>query len=435
MTVAKRFTPPGAKSGRRPRGEGKLSLHVKRGTDGKGEPYRMDGVKPLWKFTYRGPHGCKTVAAKDWPEAERLSGLAAAALAQAEHESTKTANDRTVGQLADHFLAVRRGKNSSTRDKTVAGYARDLDMFIRPHFGMMNVTAVTPEEVDRWAGKYNAEGSARTRQKRVILLGSLFRLAVTDGWRGTSPVLQRHRVRVLKVGTHVGKLIGDQRVARVLSADELAAVVGKLDPDDPALHLLVELTGRMGFRLREATHLRGEDVTFYEDGSAFLRVGSGFQCTCRDCRADDGRRLTKGGKARLVPLPQDRQDAVRVHLEALRARFGPGGWLFPCWRAKPRQRSRPGQLRVAHMVSGAFGVAAEAAGLPGVVFHDLRSTAKTHLLMSGANAVAVDVALGHQLPGMSSIYVQLETQPALLYKGVYPAWTPRLTVVKTAKAG
>jgi len=131
----------------------------------------------------------------------------------------------------------------------------------------------------------------------------------------------------------------------------------------------------------------------------------------------------------------DLQGSVHVHVEALRARFGPGGWLFPCWRAKPRQRTRPGQLRVARTVSDAFLAAAQAAGLDtgreaGVVFHDLRATAKTALLLSGGNPTAVDVALGHALPGMSGIYVQLQQQPAKLYAGVFPAWEPTLTVVK-----
>jgi hypothetical protein len=65
--------------------------------------------------------------------------------------------------------------------------------------------------------------------------------------------------------------------------------------------------------------------------------------------------------------------------------------------------------------------------------NDLRSTAKTHLLLSGANPSAVDVALGHALPGMSGIYVQLQQQPALLYRGCFPTWKPKLAMVN-AKA-
>jgi integrase len=216
---------------------------------------------------------------------------------------------------------------------------------------------------------------------------------------------------------------------------KVTEVLSKLDPDDPALQLMIELTGRMGFRLREATHLRAEDVTFHRDGSAFIAVASGIDCSCRDCR---GTRLTKAGSARLVPIPMDLQGRVRMFLEVRRARFGAAGTLFPVWRAKPRQRTKPGQLRVARTVSDAFLTAAAAAGLEtgretGVVFHDLRATAKTHLLLAGANPTAVDVALGHALPGMSAIYVQFVKHPALLYKGVYPTWEPTLTVVKGQK--
>ena len=351
----KRFAPPPRQTRRRDKGNGKLSLHTERGIDGKAEPYKLDEKRrPLWKFTYRlrpGPGGSQSFAALDWADAERLSALVAEQLKTGSAGSGTPLAERTVNQICDHLLAVRGHRDSSTRESTVTGYERDLERLVRPYFGTRLVGDITPEDVDRWKATHAAEGKARTRQKRVNLLASVFKLAVTDGWISTSPVLRRHRVRVLKLGEQDGKLRGDQRIAQVLSAEQVAQVLGKLDADDPALRLLVELTGRMGFRLREITHARAEDATFYPDGSAFIAVASGIDCSCRDCR---GTRLTKAGSARLVPIPMDLQDSVRAFLEARRARFGMTGALFPVWRAKPRQRTRPGQLRVARTVSDAF---------------------------------------------------------------------------------
>jgi integrase len=88
---------------------------------------------------------------------------------------------------------------------------------------------------------------------------------------------------------------------------------------------------------------------------------------------------------------------------------------------------------VPHVLSGAFAAAAKATGRPDVIFHDLRSTAKTHLLMTPANRTAVDMMFGHALPGMDATYIQLQEHPALLYRQVYPEWEPTLVVVKKAK--
>jgi integrase len=380
-----------------------------------------------WKYLLRAPGGkpSKTIFAADKADAVSEAHKQVARWAAEAGAGAKPA-ERTMDALSDHFLAVKRHADSPTRVATADAYARELEIHIRPFFGKTTVAGVTPNDVDRWRAEHASSGKSRTRQKRVSLLSSLFRLAVDEGWRVGSPVLTRHHVPVLKHGKQKGKLVGDQRVARVLNAEQLAAAVERLDPDDLALRLLVELTGRVGLRLREATHLRAGDWAPHPDGSAFVTVGSSFACACRECC---GLRLTKAGKARLVPVPQDLIAPLAAHAAALTARFGPGGWLFPVWHAKPRQRTRPGDLRVARTTSEAFITAAG----DGYVFHDLRATAKTHLRLGG-NHDAVDAAMGHELPGMSSVYVQFQEQPALLYKGVYPDWRPTLTMVKAAVA-
>jgi integrase len=418
----------------------KLTLHAKKRADGKSQDYRtvVEGTRTviLWRFTVRAPQGCKTFWAESRAEAERLAEVAVAKLATQDKGEAKPATERTVLDAAQRLVEVKAASNSKTRHGTVSGYKRDIERFIQPDaLGKLPVVAVMPDHVEAWIARHAGPkaGSLRTRDKRIGMLRMVFRFAVTRGWCDTNPVLEEFDVPVLKQGETNGKTTGDQRIAKVLSEGQLAEVIGKLDPDDPALRLLVEVTGRCGFRLREVTHLRVADVVDHESGALLLRVASGFSCDCRDCRANGHLRLTKSGKTRLVPVPPDLADAVRKHSEATEARFGSQAWLFPCWRAKARQRSRPGQLRVPHVLSGAFAAAAEATGFRGFIFHDLRSTAKTHLLMTPANRTAVDIMFGHALPGMDATYIQLQEHPALLHKQVYPAWEPKLVVVKKAK--
>jgi integrase len=446
MKPAKRFAPPPRTGKRRKNGAGALSRHVEHGPDGSPIPYDFDEKKrPLWKYTVRiklanGQPKCRNIAALDDDDARERAAVEIAKMhteAEAVKQEAKASETRTVNDLCDHFLQVKSGDNSSTREPTVKGYEREFKRFIRKdQLGVLRVVDVTPEHVDAWVARHASAkaGKARTRQKRVNLLGSLFRLAVGDGWRGTSPVLRRHHVPVLPETVHKGKIKGDQRVAKPLSMDEIEQAVAKLDQDDNALHLMIRLTGKCGLRLREATHLRLEDLQEYDDGAVFFRVVNGRKCSCRDCRANGGVRLNKASEDRLAAVPPDLVDACRKHATTLRARFGARSWFFPVWRAKPRQRSRPGDLRVAAVVSGTFTAAAEAVGLHDRVFHDLRGSAKRWLLTKvEANPTAVDVMLGHRLPGITQEYVNYRENPVELYWDLFRKLRPAPALMKEAK--
>jgi integrase len=449
MKIAKRFAPPPKTGKRRKNGAGALSRHVERGPDGSPIPYDFDEKKrPLWKYTVRikvdGEKKCRNIAALDDDDARDKAALAIAdllkeaeAATRAAKQEAKATETRTVNDLCDHLLKVKSADNCSTRESTVKGYEHAIERFIRHDpFSALRVVEVTPEHVDEWIVRHASAkaGKSETRAKRVKLLNTLFRLAVGDGWRGTSPVLKRHHVPVLKEGRANGKIVGDQRAAKPLLIDEIERVVAKLDPDDDALHLLVRLTGRCGFRLREATHLRLEDLEEYDDGAVFLRVVNNRPCACRDCRANNGVRLNKASEDRLAAVPPDLVDACRAHANTLRARFGARSWFFPVWRAKPRQRARPGDIRDAYVLSGTFAAAAKKAELPGRVFHDLRGSAKRWLLTKvEANPTAVDVMLGHRLPGMTQEYVNYRDNPVELYWDLFRKLRPQPALVKAAK--
>lgn len=439
----KRYTPPPKRSpaGKRRKSRLRICLHVKRGTDGNAEPEEMDGDTPLWRFVVRGhlPDGTpktKTFAAPDWREAEITAAKVADEWARTPPPAPVT---HTVNDLADLYLAIKKSKNSTMRTSTVLEYERRIDRFIRPMLGATPVDEVTADVITKWiAINCPATLKARTRAHRLGLLSALFRVAIRRAWIAVSPILpEEHGITVLKVGRVEGQVVGDERKAIALRADEVDRVIKTLDVGDPAMRLLVAVTARAGFRLREVTHLRVADVVIQANGAAFVTVASGFLCSCIDCRQNysdtDGEikpsmRLTKAGEGRVTPLAPQLVAPMREYLDERAARFGDSGPLFPVWRRGRGTHLRPGDMRSAQTVRKVFQAAAKATGIEGVVFHDLRSTSETRLLSEGGVPAAVDCAIGHRMPGMTEIYAQFADDPDQFYRAVFPAWRPTLAL-------
>ncbi|MGH7510428.1 MAG: tyrosine-type recombinase/integrase, partial [Gemmatimonadales bacterium] len=289
-------------------------------------------------------------------------------------------------------------------------------------------------------GKSGRQLMSRTQQKHTVLLTMLFRYAVELDWRASLPVRKEHRVSVMKEGERRGKLRGDQRVGIALTPPQLDAIVDQLEHPDT---LLVRLTAWTGLREGEVTHLRMMDVSPNAD---LLTVASGIPCHCRDCRLDGGERLTKSGRARVVPVAPELVPDLRAYVAERVERFGPDGWLFPRWFRPTRGRYPAASQRSHRDVLTMFRAAAEAAEAEAAEagevspmpsgrlrFHDLRTTAHTWLTeRSRGHLVAVSVALGHRLPGMAEVYNRLAANPDLLRAALFPDAVPPhpLAVVK-----
>ncbi len=177
----------------------------------------------------------------------------------------------------------------------------------------------------------------------------------------------------------------------------------------------------------EVTHLRVMDVSPDAD---LLTVASDIPCQCRDCRANDGERHTKSGRARFVPVAPELVPDLRAYVAERVERFGPDGWLFPRWCRPTRGRYPAGSQRLRRDLLDLFQAAAEAAEVSPtpsgpLVFHDLRTTAHTWLTgRSRGHLVAVSVALGHRLPGMAEVYNRLADNPTLLRAALFPDAVP-----------
>lgn len=410
--MSRRDVRPAATSplGRRRPGTGKLVFRPKTGAYGRDHEGRT-----LWRFQYRLARRSRVIAAVDWRDADRQADVLFTELfGQARGDTTRAVASRTVNELCDAFLASRGGTNSRTRPSTVDGYGRALDRTVRPFLGTMAAAAVSPADITEWQ-RHHPRGKSRTRQKQIVLLAMLFRFAVEQDWRPTSPVRKQHRVSVLKAGERQGKLRGDQRVGIALTPSQLDAITTHLDhPDD----LLVRLTAWTGLRVSELTHLRPQDLS--ADGGT-LTVANDISCRCRDCLQNGGERQTKNGRARLVPVAPELVQTLQSYREERAERFGSGGWLFCRWYRPRKSRHAAGSQRARRDVLVGFQEAARSADIQGLVFHDLRNTAHTWLTeRSHGHLVAVSVTLGHRLPGMAETYNRLAADPMALARALFP---------------
>jgi integrase len=444
MTTKPKLHPAPPRQTVRRRDGTKLSLHVKRDRRGKAPAYYEENDKPFWKFTYRHTDGrCKTFGAPTWREAEvKADKIAEKFDAPPQPETTPNADPqaRRTSDLVRLFGDHVSGPDAKCNAATARGYQREVKDWVEPFFvdELRNpaVGAVTPEDVDRWKAKYLPESDLkdRTRQRLVQLLNRMFNLGVEYGWCDRSPVLSKHRVTVAKVGEKKGNREGDQRVGVYVAPTGIESVVAKvteLRPRDPAAPVAVLLAARCGFRREELVHLRRESVAMMDDYTV-IQVEP-VKCTCNHCTRDRHGtwRPKTGAGIRPAVVPPEVVPVLQTYLDERDQQHGNSGWLLPAWPAgRERNHIEPGGQRLPDWAPDDFKDAVEALKLTGLVFHDLRHTAKTDLLARSGHQAAVDVVIGHRQAGMNAVYSHLEADLPRLYRLIFPDWAAAQSVVK-----
>jgi integrase len=223
-------------------------------------------------------------------------------------------------------------------------------------FGPYQLRAITPLMVDEYLAKRIAERQPASVNQESQVLRHKFKKAMEWGKAIETPV------------THVRPLRVDNRRLRYLSQEEMGRLLAVADD-----------------------HLRPMLITALHTG---LRRGEMFALTWQEIDLTLGviRVLhTKNGERREIPMSH----TLRETLQQFPRRLG-SDRVFP---------GQVGRGRVG--IRGRFLRALRDAGIEGLVWHDLRHTFASYLVMAGVNLTSVKELMGHKTIAMTLRYAHL----------------------------
>jgi integrase len=310
-----------------------------------------------WRARYRAPNGrerSKTFARR--VDAERFLATAEAAKLRGEWVAPERSRV-TVGEWAAEWMAGR----VHLKPKTVASYESLLRTRILPTWESVPLASITNAEVVAWVAELRSAGlsPSRTRQAYHILTAMLD-AAVRDRRLPSNPA----------AGVDLSRI--PQKERRYLDHTQVEALANECGP----YRVLVLTLAYSGLRWGEAAALRVRRIDLMrgrlEIAEAVTEV--------------NGRLVfgpPKTHQTRRAPVPAFLRDELMVHLAGRSvdtlAFTAPGG----------------GVLRVSNFRRGWFDAATRAVGLNGLVPHELRHTAASLAIASGASVKGVQSMLGH----------------------------------------
>jgi integrase len=223
-------------------------------------------------------------------------------------------------------------------------------------FGPYQLKAITPLMVDTYLAKRANERKPASVNKESKLLHHLFKKGMEWGQSIENPV------------THVRPLRVNNRRLRYLSQEEMGRL---LTVADACLRPMVITALHTGLRRGEMFALTWPEVDFRHGVVRVLQ--------------------TKNGERREIPMSR----TLRATLEQLPRRVDTDV-VFP---------GQAGRERVS--IRGRFQRALSEAGIDGFVWHDLRHTFASYLVMAGVNLTSVKELMGHKTIAMTLRYAHL----------------------------
>jgi integrase len=218
-----------------------------------------------------------------------------------------------------------------------------------------------------WAAEVRKKVSAAHTRHALLVLSQLLKLAVRDGRLGRNPADGVTKPRV------------PRPEQRFLSHEELSRLAVECQPP---YDLLVLLLGFTGLRFGEVAALRVRDV---DVARGRLNVAWNLVEVSGGLHRD----TPESHKRRSVPFPAFLRGSMDAHM----ARRGPDDPLFTSSRGCPLRNSN-----FRHYV---FDPAVKRAALSPLTPHDLRDTAASLAVASGASVKSVQRMLGHASAAMT----------------------------------
>ncbi len=276
------------------------------------------------------------------------------------------AGDIPLAEAAEAWLA-----GLDIKPKTRAGYESLLRSRVRPAFGDLPVNRIAPAMVREWIAEMSAEGlsASRIKQAKQVLSAPL-KLAVDDG------ILARDATSGVKVPTV------RRREQRFLTAEQVTVLATAAENAQTGAGLVVETLAWVGMRWGELVALRRPRVHMLrrriEIAESATELGSGLSWGA-----------PKTHERRLVTMPAFLADRLAARLGTI----ADDGLIFTAPKGGP--------LRSSPFRQAVWVPAVEASGLEQLRIHDLRGTAASLMISSGANIKAVQRQLGHASAAMT----------------------------------
>ncbi|MCA1704135.1 MAG: site-specific integrase [Actinobacteria bacterium] len=241
----------------------------------------------------------------------------------------------------------------------------DLKNWVLPEFGHRPLGSITQPEVRTWVARMTKEGcNAGSVKLRYETLSTIFRAAVDAELIRRSPCFR------------VGLPRYERSEMRLLSLREIVSLSSAIHPRYRALILIA---GTGGLRIGELGALRGRRIDLKRS-----TVEVAENLILDNGRPEFGPLKTKASH-RKVPIPRQTLAAIEDHIQEFAV--GRDDLLFT---SVTGSLLRPYQFRRRH-----FHPAAQLSGLAPLRPHDLRHSAISLWIASGANSKVVQTKAGH----------------------------------------
>lgn len=328
-----------------------------------GSIQRVDRPKP-WLARYRAPDGRqhsrtfrRKVDAERWLRTEESRGDRGEWVDPA-------AGQVTFAEWSETWL-----EGLDLKPATRANYTSNLSSRVLPTFGSTRLAGITPAAVRAWQTRLRDEGlsAASIRQARQVLSAALD-VAVADGLIVRNPAAS---VKPPKVRP---------RRQQFLTAKQVETLAEACEDRKPGAGAVVFFLAWSGLRWGEAVALRWENVDIDR-----RRVEVAASATEVSGRLEWGSPKTHEKRAVILPM---------FVIDRLGSPGRPSSLVFSAPRGGP--------LRNSNFRRSVWDPAVNASGMPAdLVPHDLRDTAASLMIASGASIKAIQRALGHASAAMT----------------------------------
>ncbi|SLK00992.1 site-specific integrase [Arthrobacter sp. P2b] len=275
---------------------------------------------------------------------------------------------------------------------TVAGYRRIYESHMRSHLEYRALATITLTVINDWLETFATDDA---RQRSYRQLGRMLEYAVGRGYLPTNPA--RNAIINHVPDPEPTRDPAALTVAQLHALADEAAKGGRYaQASHDVYRLLILFAGTTGLRWSEIAGLLPDALSFGDRPQVIVRS---------TLVPVDGRlhfqETTKSRKPRTVPIPR----SVAVLLEEYLERYHSGGYVF----ASPTGAA----LRSSNFTRRVFQPAVEICQkadptFPSMVFHDLRRTAVTLAISTGAHVKVVQQIAGHSSAVTTlDVYAQL----------------------------